>query len=187
MLISATTTPTRYRLSFGLGRRRWSHVPNAAVEEQEGTVQWVAPNDVRVDILGRRQQARSRELGLTSNFDQPWFIPRALGDSIRVFGNEVPRQAALHPLAAEGPSWYHYRLTDSVQMSTREGSGLLLTVECCPPGSASRWWRAVWLTRRTPIWCASPSASGHPPGSRPMKTPRRLGPARGSIASRTGS
>ena len=123
----------RYRLSFGLGRRRWSHVPNAAVEEQEGTVQWVAPNDVRVDILGRRQQARSRELRLTSNFDQPWFIPRALGDSIRVFGNEVPRQAALHPLAAEGPSWYHYRLTDSVQMSTREGKRIkLLTVEVLP-------------------------------------------------------
>ena len=123
----------RYRLSFGLGRRRWAQVPNAAVEEQEGTVQWVAPNDVRVDILGRRQQSRSREMTLTSNFDQPWFIPRGLGDSIRVFGNEVPKQAALHPLAADGPAWYRYRLTDSIQISTNDGNRLkLLGVEVMP-------------------------------------------------------
>ena len=123
----------RYRLSFGLGRRRWSRVPNAAVEEQEGTVQWVAPNDVRVEVLGRRQQARSKELTLTSNFDRPWFIPRALGDSIRVFGNEIPRQAALHPLAADGPAWYRYRLTDSLQISTNEGKRIkLLAVDVLP-------------------------------------------------------
>lgn len=123
----------RYRLSFGLGRRRWANVPNAAVEEQEGTVQWVAPNDVRVDILGRRQQAVSKELRLNSSFDRPWFIPRALGDSIRVFGNEIPRHAALHPLAADGPSWYRYRLTDSVQIATQGGKRLkLYTVEVTP-------------------------------------------------------
>lgn len=123
----------RYRLSFGLGRRRWSKVPNAAVEEQEGTVQWAAPNDVKVDIQGRRQEARSKELRLTSNFDRPWFIPRSLGDSIRVFGNEIPRQAALHPLAHDGPAWYRYRLTDSVQISTREGKRIkLYTIEVVP-------------------------------------------------------
>ncbi len=123
----------RYRLTFGLGRRRWARVPNAAAEEQEGTVQWVAPNDVRVEILGRRQQARSRELRLSSNFDRPWFIPRSLGDSIRVFGNEVPRRAALHPLAADGPAWYRYRLTDSIQISTPQGKRLkLYGVEVTP-------------------------------------------------------
>lgn len=123
----------RYRLSFGLGRRRWSRVPNAAVEEQEGTVQWVAPNDVRVEILGRRQQARSKEMTLASNLDRPWFIPRSLGDSIRVVGNEIPRQAALHPLAVEGPAWYRYRLTDSLQISTREGKRIkLLGVDVLP-------------------------------------------------------
>jgi hypothetical protein len=123
----------RYRLSFGLGRRRWAQVPNAAVEEQEGTVQWALPNDLRVEILGRRQQARSKELTLASSFDQPWFIPRALGDSVRVFGNEVPRRAAIHPLAADGPAWYHFRLTDSVQLVATGGRQIrLLAVEVTP-------------------------------------------------------
>lgn len=123
----------RYRLSFGLGRRRWAEVPNASVEEQEGRVQWAAPNDLRVEILGRRASARSSELKLTSNFDRPWFIPRSLTDSIRVFGNEIPPRAALHPLAAEGPAWYHYRLADSVQLVTPQGRRVkLLGLEVLP-------------------------------------------------------
>ncbi|MFN8652621.1 MAG: hypothetical protein U0133_11995 [Gemmatimonadales bacterium] len=128
----------RYRITFGLGRRRWANVPNAAVEEQEGTVHWAAPNDVKVDIQGRRQQARSRDLTLSSNFDRPWFIPRSLGDSIRVFGNDVPRRAALHPLAPDGPAWYRYRLTDSLQIVSREGRRLkLYTIEVTPTRSGA--------------------------------------------------
>lgn len=30
----------RYRVSFGIGQRRWANVPTAAVEEQDGTVHW---------------------------------------------------------------------------------------------------------------------------------------------------
>ncbi|HEY7683885.1 MAG TPA: hypothetical protein VH879_14660 [Gemmatimonadales bacterium] len=127
------TAQFRYRLSFGLGRRRWAQVPNAAVEEQEGRVQWVAPNDLKVDILGRRASARSSELRLSSRFDQPWFVPRSLSDSVRVFGNEIPPRAALHPLAADGPDWYRYRLTDSVGLTTPGGRRLtLLGVEVLP-------------------------------------------------------
>lgn len=123
----------RYRLSFGIGRRRWALVPNSAVEEQEGRVQWAAPNDLRVDILGRRASSRSSEMKLSSSFDRPWFIPRSLTDSIRVFGNEIPPRAALHPLAASGPDWYHYRLTDSVQLTTANGRRVkLLGVEVLP-------------------------------------------------------
>jgi hypothetical protein len=48
----------RYRLTFGIGKRRWAEVPNAAAEEQEGRVQWAAPNDLRVEVLGRRERAR---------------------------------------------------------------------------------------------------------------------------------
>lgn len=123
----------RYRLSFGLGRRRWAMVPNASVEEQEGRVEWSQPNDLRVEILGRRSVARQRGLRTTSTFDRPWFIPRSLGDSIRVFGNEIPPRAAVHPLAAEGPAWYGYRLSDSVQLTTPEGRRVkLLGVEVLP-------------------------------------------------------
>ncbi|HXI21982.1 MAG TPA: hypothetical protein VNH46_12890, partial [Gemmatimonadales bacterium] len=123
----------RYRLSFGLGRRRWARVPNASVEEQEGRIQWQRPNDLRVEILGRRARARSADLKLSSSFDRPWFVPRALPDSVRIFGNEIPRQPAVHPLAAAGPAWYRYRLVDSVHVSMPDGRRLrLLAVEVRP-------------------------------------------------------
>lgn len=123
----------RYRLSLGLGRRRWAEVPNAAAEEQEGTVQWAAPNDLRVEILGRRAASRSSDMRLTSTFDRPWFVPRALGDSIRVFGNEIPPRAALHPLAPDGADWYRYRLSDSIVIASAEGRRIrLMGVEVTP-------------------------------------------------------
>ena len=115
-----------YRLSFGLGRRRWAIVPPAVVEEQEGRVQWSAPNDLRVEIEGRRSEARSRNLRLNTMFDEPWFVPRGLGDSVRVFGSDFPAQASLHPLASDGPEWYHYALVDSLRVTTQDGASLQL-------------------------------------------------------------
>ncbi len=104
----------RYRLSFALGRRRWGMLPTAAVEEQEGVVQWQRPNDLRVDIIGRRFRSRSDEWDFSSTFDRPWFVPRGLSDSVRLFGDEFPQRGALHPFAREGPAWYRYALTDSL-------------------------------------------------------------------------
>ncbi len=116
----------RYRISFGLGRRRWASLPPVSVEEQEGTIHWSAPNDLRVEILGRRSRARSNDLRINSLFDEPWFVPRGLGDSVRVFGNDFPARAAVHPLAADGASWYHYALTDSVRITSVDGQALKL-------------------------------------------------------------
>src|SRR5690349_5949034 len=48
-----------YRLSFGFGRRQWARVPPVVVEEQIAQVQWRVPNDLRLDIVGRRSAARS--------------------------------------------------------------------------------------------------------------------------------
>ena len=50
-----------YRLTVGLGRRRWARVPAAAVEEQVADVQWQRPNDLRVDVVGRRSRSRSAD------------------------------------------------------------------------------------------------------------------------------
>ncbi|HSE69050.1 MAG TPA: hypothetical protein VLB12_18790, partial [Gemmatimonadales bacterium] len=123
----------RYRLSFGFGRRRWAEVPNAAVEEQEGRVHWSAPNDLRVEILGRRARSRSEQYDISSVFDQPWFVPRSLGDSVRIFGNDFPERASLHPLAADGPAWYHYALSDSVTITAPDGTTAhLLAIEVLP-------------------------------------------------------
>ena len=84
------TARLRYRVSFSLGRRKWARMPTYAVEEQEGTVHWQAPNDIRLDILGRRNASRSKDITLSSDFSRPWFVPRGLGDSVRIFGNDFP-------------------------------------------------------------------------------------------------
>ena len=51
----------RYRLSFSLGKRRWARIPIASVEEQEALVHWRHPNDIKVDVAGRRARARSEQ------------------------------------------------------------------------------------------------------------------------------
>ena len=107
-LVSDYQATFRYRISFGLGRRDWDRIPTAAVEEQEGRVRWQRPNDLQVDVLGRRSKSRSSSVNLNSMFDQPWFVPRSVSDSVRAFGEDFPEHAALHPLAADGPAWYRY-------------------------------------------------------------------------------
>jgi hypothetical protein len=50
-----------------------------------------------------------------------------------VFGNEIPGRAAIHPLSAGGPEWYHYKLVDSVRVYTPDGRQLtLLAVQVLP-------------------------------------------------------
>ena len=114
----------RFRLSLSFGRRSWARIPNVTVEEQEGLVQWQQPNDLRVDVQGRRSRSRSTDFNINSVFNRPWFVPRGLGDSVRIFGNDFPERAALHPLAADGPEWYSYAITDSVRV-TSPGAGTL--------------------------------------------------------------
>ena len=104
----------RYRLSISLGRRRWARSPVAAVEEQEALVAWQLPNDLRVDVIGRRYRSRLPELNASSVFDRPWFVPRSVGDSVRIFSNEFPATGALHPLARGAEASYHYDLLDSL-------------------------------------------------------------------------
>ena len=141
----------RYRISFGLGKRAWDRVPTAAVEEQEGTVTWQRPNDLKIEILGRRAMARDAGLDLHSLFDHPWFVPREIGDSVRAFGEEFPEQAALHPLAGDGPEWYRYAITDSVQLRSPDGTGLrAVRIRVLParPGAALVAGN-LWIDRET--------------------------------------
>jgi hypothetical protein len=123
----------RYRLTVGIGRRRWAEVPTAAVEEQVAEVQWQRPNDLRVDVLGRRFRSRSESLRLSSVWDRPWFVPRGVDDSVRVFSKEFPAVGALHPLAPAGPEWYRYALATSLAVSGGPSGTLrLLRVDVTP-------------------------------------------------------
>jgi hypothetical protein len=121
-----------YRLTFGVGRRRWARVPNSAVEEQVADIQWQRPNDLRIDFLGRRSRSRS-DVELSSIWDRPWFVPRSVDDSVRIFSDEFPATGALHPLAAAAPDWYRYTLTGELSVAPGQGGTLhLLQVQVTP-------------------------------------------------------
>ena len=116
----------RYRLTVSLGKRRWGRPATAAVEEQDATVAWQRPNDLRVDVIGRRFRTRSDRLQLSSAFDRPWFVPRGLADSIRIFSDEFPATGALHPLGVGAERAYHYDLVDSVALQVPGAARLKL-------------------------------------------------------------
>jgi hypothetical protein len=86
-----------------------------------------------VDVIGRRSRSRSETLELSSVWDRPWFVPRGVDDSVRIFSNEFPATGALHPLAATGPAWYRYSLTSGLTVTTARGGSLrLLEVDVLP-------------------------------------------------------
>ena len=97
----------RYRLSASLGRRRWARTPTLGVEEQDALVQWQLPNDLRVDVLGRRSRMRSEEGDFRTIFARPWFVPRSVGDSVRITMDDSVRITAQQ---------------DSVRITAREDS-----------------------------------------------------------------
>ncbi|MDQ3136137.1 MAG: hypothetical protein M3Q93_00945, partial [Gemmatimonadota bacterium] len=123
----------RYRLSVGVGRRVWSKVAASAVEEQVARVQWQQPNDLRIDVQGRRFRARNSAIQLSSVWDRPWFVPRGVDDSVRIFSDDFPATGALHPLARTGPEWYRYAMTGDLTVTPARGGALrLLRVEVTP-------------------------------------------------------
>jgi hypothetical protein len=123
----------RYRLSATVGRRRWAQIPITAVEEQEALVQWALPNDLRIDVVGRRFRTRDPAWDLSSVFYRPWFVPRGVGDSVRIFSDNFPATGALHPLAETGPNWYRYALRDSLTVAMPGGERIrILVVDVVP-------------------------------------------------------
>ncbi len=132
----------RTRLDATAGRGRFARLTTLLAHESVAEVTWRAPNDLKVDVKGARARApiigmlqglgedfgieepaefeektaREMEAELRQELvmDRPWFIPRALGDSIRLMG--VPDHAALHPLADGGTDYYQFALTDSVTL-----------------------------------------------------------------------
>ncbi len=127
------TATLRYRVSFGIAKRKWSDPVPAAVEEQAATLSWQQPNDLRVDMLGRRSASRIDGVDLQSTFAHPWFVPRQLGDSIRIFGaSETPAQAAPHPFASGAEAFYRYAAGDSITLSASTGRITIRSITVTP-------------------------------------------------------
>jgi len=118
------------RLTATAGRSRFARQITLVQHESVAEIAWEEPNDLRVKVLGARAVApvvrivqgfggkveagAEAELRDALVMDRPWFIPRALGDSVRLMG--VPEHAALHPLADGALEYYRFAVTDSVQL-----------------------------------------------------------------------
>ena len=129
-LVRDYTATVRTRFDVALGRSRFARQTTLLAHESVATVMWRRPNDLRLRVLGVRTKAplarllmdfgEDVEADMESTLrhallgDRPWFIPRALGDSIRLMG--IPDLAALHPLADEGTAYYRFAIVDSVQV-----------------------------------------------------------------------
>ena len=137
----------RYRVSFGFARRKWGDPLPVAVEEQDATVSWQLPNDLRVDMLGRRSASQLQGVDLASTFSHPWFVPRTLGDSLRIFGaSQTPSRAAPHPLARGADRFYRYAAGDSV-IVTQSGRRITIRSVTITPKFADGAYVAgrIWL------------------------------------------
>jgi hypothetical protein len=112
------------------GRSRFAGLNTLLAHESRSRVTWRSPNDLKVEVLGARSRAPiirmlrgfgadvreqvEDELRQDLVPERPWFIPRSLGDSIRVMG--VPETAVLHPLADDALDYYRFAITDSVEL-----------------------------------------------------------------------
>jgi hypothetical protein len=133
-LVRDYTAMVDTRVDAAGGRSRFARLTTLMVRETVARVTWRQPNDLKVEALGARAAAPifrivagmsgdadreiaegEREFGEDVWFDRPWFIPRALGDSVRLMG--LPDRAALHPLATRATDHYRFSITDSVQIS----------------------------------------------------------------------
>ncbi len=124
----------RYRVSFAFGKRKWASVPSVAVEELDARVAWQLPNDLRLDIIGRRSATKVEGADITSMFSRPWFVPRTLGDSIRLLGESGGVRAAPHPLAPGADQLYRYAAGDSVVIASAGHRVTIRSVTVTPKG-----------------------------------------------------
>lgn len=127
-LVTGYRARVRTRFDMTAARSRFARGTTLLAHESMARVEWRAPNDLRIEMLGARTAApvlrMLRAMGADIEgdledemrsevwLDRPWFLPRSFGDSIRLMG--VPELAALHPLAPAAEGFYHYAITDSI-------------------------------------------------------------------------
>ena len=106
------------RLDASFGRGAFARLFPLAVEEQRSQLSWQAPNDVKVITIGRRYRTAFRATDVSSTWKRPWFVPRFLGDSIRLLsGEDFPERAAAHPLSPGAEGLYEYAINDSMTLA----------------------------------------------------------------------
>ncbi|HXY67852.1 MAG TPA: hypothetical protein VEH62_00285 [Gemmatimonadales bacterium] len=106
------------RLDANFGRGGFARLVPLAVQEQESQLQWQAPNDLRIVEVGERSKTIFPSATMDARWTRPWFVPRFLGDSIRLLSDQgFPERAAVHPLAPGADAFYAYAIVDSLQIA----------------------------------------------------------------------
>jgi hypothetical protein len=115
-LISDYSARVETRIDVGFGKSRFARVPPIVAHETAAQIRWSLPNNLKVDVVGQRAVSIFPDENIEAEFDRPWFIPRSLGDSIRMVDDEIPTTAALHPLAQGAEEFYRYAIVDSLTL-----------------------------------------------------------------------
>ncbi len=145
----------RFRTSFSLGRRTWGEAQPLQIEEQEARLAWQRPNLLQLDMVGRRDWVWDSEFGdrPRPRWNSPFFVPRALGDSVRLFGRYrdlTPRAAAPHPLSADGEEHYRFAVGDSMVIRLPELRVVVRAVTVVPKRSGPAYVAGeLWIDQAT--------------------------------------
>lgn len=99
------------------------------------SVRWQAPDRAVQTIVGRRSEARLPS-GIRYHIDHLTVVLANFGERIRM-GEGTEVRDVLHPLAAEGPEHYDYRLADSMRIRDAEGETRLHRIEVRPKSSST--------------------------------------------------
>jgi hypothetical protein len=139
------------RTDASVGRGAFARLLPIAVEEQKAELWWQAPNDVKVVTVGRRFRTALRNADVNSSWDRPWFVPRFLGDSIRLLsGEDFPERAAVHPLSAGAERYYRYAINDSMTLALPGRTVRAIGVQVTPAqADASLIAGELWLDAET--------------------------------------
>jgi hypothetical protein len=139
------------RLDANFGRGGFARFLPLVVEEQESELSWQAPNDVKVVTVGRRFRTAFRNVNANSSWTRPWFVPRFLGDSIRLLsGEDFPDRAAVHPLSQDGDAFYRYAINDSMTLAVPGRTVRAIGVRVTPArADASLIAGELWLDAQT--------------------------------------
>jgi len=113
-----------------VGRGEASHERVIRADQLALRVRWQAPDGSVQTIIGRRSRQRL-PTPIRYHLDHLSLVMANFGDRIRIGeGTEVP--GVLHPIAPGGPSFYRYRLADSMTIRTADHRTTLYRVEVRP-------------------------------------------------------
>lgn len=107
----------RTRVDANFARGRFARLIPLAAVEQTTQLTWQAPNDLRLVVLGERRRTAFSGARAEARWGRPWFVPRFLGDSIRLLDNDFPERAAVHPLGVGAEPYYRYAIEDSLELA----------------------------------------------------------------------